>query len=181
MREIADDFLLHVAEISATLVGLFFVGIFLYVQTALGRGRDPIVEARYVRSSAQVVIVLSAISIGLSLTLVALEPIWNRLLFVALSILLIVATVDQVRRVRELAQTMAVPMLVGSEVIATAAAVLVITVPWVLGGADPSREDFTWAILLAFASGIFSIWAMVMIAFDIGARSQADGGPPSDG
>jgi hypothetical protein len=145
----------------------------------LGRERDRVVEARYVRSSAQIVIILSAISIGMSLTLVALEPIWNRVLFVALSILLIVATVDRLRRVRQLAPTMASPMLVGSEVIATAGAVLVITVPWVLGGVDPSREDFTWAILLAFASGIFSIWAMVMIAFDIGGRPQDNGGPPS--
>ena len=180
MREIADDFLLSVAEVSASLVGLFFVGIFLYVQTVLGRGRDQVVEAPYIRSSAQVVIILSAISIGLSLTLVALEPIWNRLLFAALSILLIVATVERVRRVRQLARTMAVPILVWSEVIATASAVLVIAVPWILGGVDPSREDLTWAILLAFASGIFSIWAMVMIAFDIGGRSQGDGGPPSD-
>src|SRR5688572_1612143 len=54
MREIASDFLLHVAEVSASLLGLFFVGIFLYVQTALGRGRERLVEAPYIRSSAQV-------------------------------------------------------------------------------------------------------------------------------
>jgi hypothetical protein len=53
--------------------------------------------------------------------------------------------------------------------------------PWVLGGLDPSREDLTWAVLIAFASGLFSTWAMVMIAFEIGSRSQGDGGPPSDG
>ena len=172
MREISDDFLLQVAEVSASLVGLFFVGIFLYVQTALGRGRDRVVEAPYIRSSAQTVIILSGISIGLSLTLVALEPIWNRMLFVALSLLLIVATVDRLRHVQQLSRTMAGPLLVGSEVIATAGAVLVVTVPWVLGGVDPSREDLTWAILLALASGIFGIWAMVMIAFDIGGRLQ---------
>jgi hypothetical protein len=74
MREIADDFLLGVAEVSASLLGLFFVGIFLYVQTVLGRERDRLVDALYIRSSAQVVIALSAISIGLSLSLVALEP-----------------------------------------------------------------------------------------------------------
>jgi hypothetical protein len=157
MREIADDFLLGVAEVSASLLGLFFVGIFLYVQTVLGRERDRLVDALYIRSSAQVVIALSAISIGLSLSLVALEPNWNRLLFVLLSILLLVATVDRLRHVRQHARRMSVPLLVGSEVIATAGAVLVIAVPWVLGGLDPSREDLTWAILLAFASGIFSI------------------------
>jgi hypothetical protein len=46
----------------------------LYVQTVLGRERDRLVDALYIRSSAQVVIALSAISIGLSLSLVALEP-----------------------------------------------------------------------------------------------------------
>jgi hypothetical protein len=51
-----------------------------------------------------VVIVLSAIAIGMSLTLVALEPTWNRLLFVLLSILLIVATVDRLRYVPQLAR-----------------------------------------------------------------------------
>ena len=64
------------------LVGLFFVGIFLYVQTVLGRGRDRVVEAPYIRSSAQIVLILAAVSIGLSMTLVALKPILNRLLCV---------------------------------------------------------------------------------------------------
>ena len=180
MREIADDFLLSVAEISASLLGLFFVGIFLFVQAELGRGRDRLIEAPYIQSSAQVVIVLSAISIGLSLSLVALEPIWSRLLFVLLSSLLILATVDRLRHVRQLARRMSAPLVVGSEVVATVGAVLVIAVPLALGGLDPSREDFTWAILLAFAIGIFSIWAMVMIAFDIGGRWQIDGEPPSE-
>ena len=160
-------------------MGLFFVGIFLYVQTVLGRGRDRVVEAPYIRSSAQTVIALSAISIGLSLTLVALEPIWNRLLLVVLSALLIVATIDRLQRVRQLAAT-AGPMFIGSEVVATAGAVLTIAVPWLAGGLEPSREDLTWAVLLAFASGLFSVWAMVMIAFDIGSRSQGEGAPPSD-
>ena len=71
-------------------------------------------------------------------------------------------------------------MFDGIEVVATAGAVLVITVPWVLGGLEPSREDLTWGVLLAFASGVFSIWAMVMIAFDIGGRGHGDGGPPAD-
>ena len=63
------------------------------------------------------------------------------------------------------------PLLVGSGIVATVGAALVVTVAWVLGGLEPGRQDLTWAILLAFASGIFRIWAMVMIAFDIGARS----------
>ena len=63
-----------------------------YVQTVRGRGRERIVDAPYIRSSAQIVLILSAMSIGLSLTLVALEPIWNRLLFVLLSVLFVVAT-----------------------------------------------------------------------------------------
>lgn len=173
MQPIADDFLLHVAEISASLVGLFFVGIFLYVQTAIGRGHDLPGETAYIRSSAQTVIVLAAISIGMSLTLIALQPLWNRLLFLGLSVLLAIATVDRLRRLRQLARAATGPMLVAGEVVATAGAVLVVAAPWLLGGLDPSREDFTAAILLAFASGIFGISAMVRIAFDIGGRSGA--------
>jgi hypothetical protein len=33
MREVSDAFLLNVAEVSATLIGLFLVGVFFYVET----------------------------------------------------------------------------------------------------------------------------------------------------
>lgn len=178
MQPIADDFLLHVAEISASLLGLFFVGVFLYVQTVLGRRHDGVVESPYIRSSAQVVIVLSAISIGMSLALIALEPRLHRLLFIGLSLLLVVATLERIRRFRALPEPPG-PLLLAGEVIATASSALVVALPWILGRLEPTREDLTWSVLLAFASGLFSIWGMVMIAFDIGSRGQGDERPTS--
>jgi hypothetical protein len=43
MRPVTDDFLLNMAEVSASLIGLFLAGVFFYVETGLrrlNRGRD---------------------------------------------------------------------------------------------------------------------------------------------
>ena len=179
MREISDEFLLNMAEVSASLVGLFIVGVFVYVETGINRGgRLRSVEAPYIRASAQIVIVVYAISIGLSLTLVALELIWSHLLLIVMSILLIAANVDTVRHVRRLSRIYRSPMLLTTEIIGTIGTVLAVTLPWILGGLEPSREDMTWTILLAFATGFIGIWAMVLTAFDIGGR--APDAPVSD-
>jgi hypothetical protein len=62
MREISDAFLLNVAEVSATLIGLFLVGVFFYVETGfrrLGHHRD-VVEP-YFRSATRIVLILYAL------------------------------------------------------------------------------------------------------------------------
>jgi hypothetical protein len=179
MREISDAFLLNMAEVSASLVGLFLVGVFVYLETGILRNsRLRELEAPYIRSSAQIVIIVYAMAIGLSLTLVSLELIWSRILLLVLSVLLVAANVDTVRRVTRLARSNASPTLLVTEVVGTLLTILGITVPWILGGLEPSREDLTWSILLAFAAGFISIWAMVLTAFDIGGRApEADVAP----
>ena len=37
MREVTDAFLLNVAEVSATLIGLFIIGAFFYAEVGLRR------------------------------------------------------------------------------------------------------------------------------------------------
>ena len=37
MRQVSDAFLLNMAEVSATLIGLFLVGVFFYIETGLRR------------------------------------------------------------------------------------------------------------------------------------------------
>lgn len=54
-----------------------------------------------------------------------------------------------------------------NEIFATALTILLIVLPWVLGGLRPAREDLTWAILLSFAAGFLSICATVMSVFDM--------------
>ena len=54
-----------------------------------------------------------------------------------------------------------------------------LALPWILGGLSPTRRDFAWSILLAFAAGLLSIVAIVMSAFDV-AR-PTDTAEPGEG
>jgi len=111
--------------------------------------------------------IVFAISIGLSLALVALTLPWARTLFAVLSLVLIAANVDSAVRVRGVKRATGSTALLVNEMLATAIVVVLIVTPWALGGLHPTREDLTWAILLAFAAGFLSISATVMSAFDI--------------
>jgi hypothetical protein len=113
-----------------------------------------------------------AIPLLLSLTLVAMKPVWSHLLFATLCVLLIAANVDSLRRVRGVAEM--APALLLNELIGTAAAVVVVALPWILGGIDPSREDLTWSIMLAFATGFLSVSTLVLSAFDITRVERRD-------
>jgi uncharacterized membrane protein YoaK (UPF0700 family) len=108
-----------------------------------------------------------AISLGLSLALVALTLPWARALFAVLSVVLVVANVDSALRVRGVKKATGSTALLAKEVLATAMVVVLIVTPWALGGLHPTREDLTWAILLSFAAGFLSISATVMSALDI--------------
>src|SRR5919106_2494952 len=95
MRQVSDAFLLNMAEVSATLIGLFLVGVFFYVETGLRRwDRARAAFEPYLRAGTRITLIVFAIPLGLSLALVALELFWARLLFVVLSLLLIAANVD---------------------------------------------------------------------------------------
>jgi hypothetical protein len=168
MREVSDAFLLNMAEVTAALAGLFLVGVFFFVETGFGRwDTDDKVLKPYMRSGIRIVLVLFAFPLLLSLTLVAMEPVWSRIFFVALSLLLVAANVDTLLRIPAVGRATGSAALVVNELVGTAAVVLLVTLPWILGGIDPSREDLAWSILLAFGSGFLSVSAMVLFAFDI--------------
>jgi hypothetical protein len=176
MREVSDAFLLNMAEVSAALIGLFLVGIFFYVETGFRRSRHArdVVEP-YFRASTRIVLVLFAFPLGLSLTLVVLEPIWTRWLFALLSVVLIAANVDTAVRIGSVAKITGSTTLLLNEVAGTVGVVAIVLIPWIAGGLHPIREDFAWAILLSFAAGFVSICALVLSTFDI-ARVEAAGG-----
>jgi hypothetical protein len=173
MRHVSDAFLLNMAEVSATLIGLFLVGVFFYVESGFhrfdrARGRfEP-----YLRSGTRITMIVFAISLGLSLALVALTLPWARALFAVLSLVLVAANVDSALRVRGVKEATGSTALLVNEVLATGMVVVLIVTPWALGGLHPTREDLTWAIVLSFAAGFLSINATVMSAFDI-ARLEA--------
>ena len=180
MRQVSDDFLLNMAEVSGALVGLFLVGVFFFVETGLGRldASRNVLEI-YFRAGTRIVLVLFAISLLMSLTLVVLTPVWSRLLFAALSVILVVANVDTAIRIRSVARITRSTALLANEVVGTAAVVAIVSVPWILGGLHPSREDLTWSIVLSFAAAFLSVCALVLTSFDISrfeevAEAQAD-------
>jgi hypothetical protein len=176
MRRVSDAFLLNIAEVSATLIGLFLVGVFFYVESGLRRlegGRE--VFEPYLRAGTRITLIVFAIPIGLSLALVGLEPVWARALFALLSLVLVAANVDSAVRVRGVAKVTGSTAMLVNEVVTTVLAVTLIIVPWALGGLHPTREDLTWAILLSFVAGFLSIGATVISAFDI-ARFDARSG-----
>jgi hypothetical protein len=173
MRQVSDAFLLNMAEVSATLIGLFLVGVFFYVETGLSRwDRARAAFEPYLRAGTRITLIVFAIPLGLSLALVALELFWARLLFVVLSLLLVAANIDSAVRVRGVAKVAGSMALLVNEVVTSVLALALVALPWVLGGLRPTREDLTLAIILAFAAGLLSIGATVMSAFDI-ARLEA--------
>jgi hypothetical protein len=169
MRQVSNAFLLNMAEVSATLIGLFLVGVFFYVESGFrrwDRARERFEP--YLRSGTRITLIVFAISLGLSLALVTLTLPWARTLFAVMSLVLVAANVDSAVRVRGVKNATGSTALLVNEVVATVMVVMLVVLPWALGGLHPTREDLTWAILLSFAAGFLSISATVMSAFDIG-------------
>jgi len=173
MRQVPDEFLLNMAEVSAGLIGLFLVGVFFYLDTGFRRlGRARSVFESYFRSSTRIVMVLFSIPLGLSLTLVVLDPVWNRVLFAFLSLVLVAANVDTALRIPAVHKVTGSIALLVNEVVGSLGVLTLVVLPWLLGGLHPTREDLTWAILLSFASGFLSILALVLSVFDVARQSD---------
>ena len=176
MRNVSDAFLLNMAEVSAALIGLFMVGIFFFADTGFRRLDQArgVVEP-YFRASTRIVLVLYALPLGLSLSMVALTPVWSQVLFALLSLMLVAANVDTAVRIRAVARVTGSTALLVNEVAGTAAVLLIVALPWILGGLHPTREDLAWAILLSFAAGFASIAALMLFVLDL-AGFEADAG-----
>jgi hypothetical protein len=101
-----------------------------------------------------------------------MDPVGNHLLFALLSVLLIAANVDSLRRVRGVGETSRALLI--NELLGTALVVFIVALPWILGGIDPSCEDLTWSILLSFTVGFLSVATMVLSAFDLERVDTSD-------
>ena len=180
MRRVPDAFLLNMAEVTATLIGLFLVGVFFYVETGFRRWDRSRIFETYLRSGTRITLIVLSIPLGVSLSLVVMDPLWTRILFLVLSVVLIAANVDSALRVRGVRRATGSTALLVNEVLATVMTVPLLVLPWVLGGLNPTRRDFTWSILLAFAAGLLSIGAIVMSAFDVARLGPSSDQPPQE-
>ena len=117
--------------------------VFFFADTGvrrLDRARG-IVEP-YLRASTRIVLVLYALPLGLSLSLVALEPVWSRVLFALLSLLLLAANLDTAAHVRAVARVTGSTALLVNELVGTATVLVITALPWLLGGSiRPDRTS----------------------------------------
>jgi hypothetical protein len=168
MKDVSDSFLLQMAEVSAGLFGLFLVGMLFFLEAGfrhLGDERKVVVP--YYRSSTKIVLVLFAIPVGVSFTLVVLDIGWSIGLFIALSVALVAANVDTASRIPAVREQTGSTVLWLNEILGSIGVLVIVALPWILGGLDPTREDLTWAILVSFATAFASLFTMVMSVFDI--------------
>jgi 2-iminobutanoate/2-iminopropanoate deaminase len=177
VRPASDELLLGIAGVSATVIGLFLVGVLFFVEGGMRwSGRESRAELwRYMRSGTRIVMLLFAMALLLSLALVALELSWARALFVVLSALLVVANVETAVKVRATRVTQSRTLLL-NEIAGTVGVAAIVALPWILGGLRPSREDLTLAAFLALATAFASVSAMALSTFDLARLESA---PPS--
>jgi hypothetical protein len=167
-----DSFLMGVAEISGALLGLFFVGVFFYVSSELHTSGTLGRFDRYTRAGVRIVLVLYAIPLAIPLLLVGLDPLWGRVTFTVLCAVLVAANVDTVRLVSAALGPTRSVALVANEVVSTFAVIVLIVLPWVLGGWAPRPEAFIPSILLALGAGFLSTCALVLALFDYSRASS---------
>lgn len=114
----------------------------------------------------------------MSLALLVLPPAWGRLL-VALSVVLLAANADTLARIRAVTRATGSAALLVNEIVSTVAVLALISLPWMLGGLRPTRQDPTWAVVLSLAAGFLSTCALVMSAFDIVHTDERNRSPPN--
>ncbi len=168
MDPVADDVLTTMAGISASLIGLFLVGMILYIQTGFDRtDRTRGVVEPYFRAATLITFISLALPLGVSLTLVVLPIGWSQLLYAALIVALVAAEVKTVDAVRGCVRATGLRLLWAMEVVGTIIVVVMAVLPLSTGGLSPDREDFVPGLLLSLVIGFLSTCVLVLTLFDI--------------
>jgi hypothetical protein len=165
--EIGAEFLLGLAGVSATLVGTFLVGVFFYIDSDLHR-RLAASEAadRYLRSGFRWVFIAYSLPVMVPLALASMDPLWGTLVFIVLGAILVLASIDTGRRILMEGGSGMSRARVINEWLTSAAVVVIVVLPWVLGGWVPPPSAFVPSLLLALATGFTSTASLVMSQFD---------------
>ena len=179
MRAGVDEFLLGLAGISATLIGTFIVGVFFYIDSDLHRRRSASeAEDLYFRSGMRWIFTAYSLPLLAPLALVALEPVWGALVFIALAAMLVMASIDTGRRIVKVGASKAIAV---NEWLTSAAVAVALVLPWVLGGWVPPASAFIPSLLLVLASGFASTAALVVAEFDATMVVTPDPGSTESG
>ncbi len=175
MDPVPDSFLLTLASISASLIGLFLVGMMFYISSGYETyGRTRAVVEPYFRAATAITLLAYAIPLTVSLTLVVLPVVWSRILFLVLVLALVienVATVGTMRAVMRVANLRLVAMI---EIVGSVVVVTMVALPVGLGGLSPSREDLVPSLLLGVGIAFFGTVVLVLTLFDIARFERSE-------
>jgi hypothetical protein len=182
MQPVSDDVLLAVAQIAATLMGLFLVGVVFYAEAGSRRlGALATPAARYLRAGIRFVLLLYSLVLALSMALIVLEPGWVMATFVTLAVAIVGSLVSFTLRAHDLLAVMP-RMHPVSLWLAWPPVVVALGLPWALGGWSPDRLAFTPTLLVATGVAFVATAGLVLLAFDLAAFELDDavGGSPPD-
>ena len=180
MRINVDELLLGVAGVSATLLGTFIVGVFFYIDTGYAPPTHGVGHGRSL-SAFRCALGRSSYTRWRSSHL-WLSRRWThsgvQRTFIALSAILAVSTVDTGWRMLMEGGSGNSRALLVNQWTSTAAVVVLIVLPWIIGGWAPPTSAFVPSILIALAAGFTSTAALIMSQFDATA-AMADPADPS--
>lgn len=179
MRPVTEGVLMGVAGAAATVIGLFLVGVFFYVEAGLRQPAGPARTALrpYMRAGVRIVMLLFALALFLPLAVALLPVGWALAVYVVLTLSLVAANVETAWRLRRAGGGRT---LVLNEIGGTVGVVLIAVLPWVLGGGRPGREELTLAAVLALAAAFLSVSAMALSAFDTASADAPAAAPPAE-
>ena len=173
MRPIPDALLLTTAEIAATLIGLLLVAVFFYLETGFRRLETVGPEAQpFLKATAQLIVLQYSLVLGLSLGLIALQPLWVTFLFLALSLGIVVGLVDWTRWGRALSRDLRRAVRI-RPVLAWPIVLIPLALPFVLGGWEPDREALSTSLFLEGAVAFANTVSLLLLAFDLAAIERA--------
>ncbi|MCS5718451.1 hypothetical protein N1027_09905 [Herbiconiux sp. CPCC 205763] len=173
----SSEFLLGLGGVAATLIGTFIVGVFFYLDTDLHRMMMASDAAdHYLRSGVRWVFAVYALPLFVALTLAVFDPIWGALTFIGISVIVLLSTVDTGRRMLKRRGSGESIGLVVNQWVCTGAVVVLVSLPWILGGWVPPATAFIPSIVLALAAAFASTVALIMKQFDLTA-AMAESSP----
>ena len=168
MEPVSEGFLLTLSSISAGLIGLFLVGMTIYIQTGYDtHERSRHVVEPYFRAATLITFIAYAIPLAVALTLVALPLVWSQVLYWSLVIGLIIVNIRTVSTVREVQRQVGLSLLTMVEVVGTAAIAAMIILPLATGGLTPSQEDLVPGLLISMGIAFLGTCVLVISLFDI--------------
>lgn len=173
MSPIPDALLLTTAQIAATLIGLLLVAVFFYLETGFRRLKTVGSEAQpFLKATAQLIVLQYSMVLGLSLGLVALQPLWVTLLFLALSLGIVVGLIDWTRWGRALSSDLRRAVRI-RPLLAWPIVLIPLALPFVLGGWEPDRDALSTSLFLEGAVAFANTVSLLLLAFDLAAIERA--------